>query len=322
MDTRPRIFIIVGATAVGKSETALFAAQTIGAEIISADSIQVYRGMDIGSAKPSMAEREIVPHHLLDVVPVTDGNFNVARFKSLATDAVYDIIGRGKRPLIVGGTGLYINSLVFPLNFSAAEPNFDRREELIALEHANPGCLHSMLVSIDPCSAKRLHPNDIKRIVRAIEVFEQTGKPLSEHGNDFTNKKNLQTEFNPIIAGISMDRKLLYERIDSRVDSMMNVGLLDETRNIIENSGEGVCALPAMQGLGYKQLAAYLCGQGTLEDAVELIKRETRRFAKRQISWFKRDTRIRWFDAGEYSSRQTLASAISDYFISEDMAYE
>ncbi len=317
MDARQNISVIVGATAVGKSETAILVAQKMNAEIISADSIQVYRGMDIGSAKPSQAERTLIPHHLLDIVPVTDGSFNVSRFRRLAADTVYDIVGRGKRPLIVGGTGLYINALVFPLNFSEAEPNFERRNELLNLEYADPGCLHVLLDSIDPCTAQRLHPNDTKRIIRAIEVFEQTGKPISEHGNDFSNKKNLQTEFNPTIAGISMDRKLLYERIDKRVDGMMEAGLLDETKHILAMS-EGVRDLPAMQGLGYKQLAAYLCGEITLKDAVELIKRETRRFAKRQISWFKRDKRIRWFDTADYPSRQELASAISDYFLSED----
>lgn len=310
-ETKPKIFLIVGPTASGKTAASITTAKRINAEIISADSIQVYKGLDIGSAKPSAEEMDGVPHHLLDFADIDDTSFNVSVFRELAIKKIGEIQSRGKNALIVGGTGLYVNSLIYPLNFSQAEPDFERRAELEQLEQNSPGVLHGMLASFDPDSAERLHPNDTKRIIRAIEVFEKTGSTLSAHGGDFANERGETIAFDPVIAGITMDRARLYRRIEKRIDMMMEAGLLDEVDSIIE---KGYASdLPALQGLGYKQLIMYRKGEVSLDEAVELIKRDTRRFAKRQISWFKRDKRIRWFSADE----PEIAERIKDYFLAE-----
>lgn len=312
MTTKPHIYVIVGPTASGKTSASINVAKRMNAEIISADSIQIYRGMDIGSAKPTQQEMQRIVHHMVDIVDVNDGSYNVSQYRTAASECIYDIINRGKTPLIVGGTGLYINSLIFPLDFSRAEPDFTRREELAGMEESQPGILHRMLNDIDPQTAHRLHPNDLKRIIRAIEVYERTGETLSSAGGDFTNARGNEIEFEPMIAGICMDRAILYSRIEQRVDDMMEIGFLDETKRILSTANDR--HLPALQGLGYKQLAMHLDGELGLDEAVELIKRDTRRFAKRQISWFKRDARIHWFDASEYSGGDALSDAIYGYF--------
>lgn len=307
---KPKIYLIVGPTASGKTAASISVAKRMNAEIISADSIQIYKGLDIGSAKPTAEEMDGVPHHLLDCVEIDDLGFNVSAFRDLAVKAIYDIISRDKTPLIVGGTGLYVNSLIYPLNFSKAEPDFERREELLEMERAEPGRLHKLLETIDPSSAQRLHANDTKRIIRAIEVYEKTGETLTSHGGDFANKRGDEIEFDPVIAGISMDRALLYSRIEKRIDIMLASGLLDEVDSILAKGYDRT--LPALQGLGYKQLIMYRNGELSYNEAVELIKRDTRRFAKRQISWFKRDERIRWFYADTLGDM--LADSIFDYF--------
>ncbi len=310
MSDKQRIYLIVGPTASGKTDCSIKVAQKMDAEIISADSIQIYKGLDIGSAKPSVSEMKGVPHHLLDCVDVSDTSFNVAVYREKAIEKICEITSRGKKCLIVGGTGLYINSLIFPLDFSKAEPDFERREELAGLEAKAPGTLHNMLREIDPETAERLHRNDTKRIIRAIEVFEQTGETLSRQGGDFANERGAEIEFDPIIAGITMDRAVLYQRIEKRIDLMLESGLLREVDEILAKGLDP--SLPALQGLGYKQLIMFRRGELSYSEAVELIKRDTRRFAKRQISWFKRDKRIRWFDAG--SLGEDLAGEVLNYF--------
>ena len=309
-DPKQKIYLIVGPTASGKTAVSIDIAERMNAEIISADSIQVYKRLDIGSAKPSLEERRGIPHHLMDLVDIADTSYNVAVYREKALECIRDIAERGKTPLIVGGTGLYVNSLVFPLNFSEAEPDFERREALLALEQEERGVLHGMLERIDPETAQRLHINDTKRIIRAIEVYEQTGVPLSAHGGDFANLRNVEIEFEPVMAAITMDRAKLYSRIEKRIDLMLEQGLLDEVDSIINDGFDS--SLPALQGLGYKQLIMFRRGEIGFDEAVELIKRDTRRFAKRQISWFKRDKRIRWFDADKYGNE--LSSAVFDYF--------
>ena len=317
MHTDPKqiIYLIVGPTASGKTAVSIDIAERMNAEIISADSIQVYKRLDIGSAKPSLEERRGIPHHLMDLVDIADTSYNVAVYREKALECIRDIAERGKTPLIVGGTGLYVNSLVFPLNFSEAEPDFERREALLALEQEERGVLHGMLERIDPETAQRLHINDTKRIIRAIEVYEQTGVPLSAHGGDFANLRNVEIEFEPVMAAITMDRAKLYSRIEKRIDLMLEQGLLDEVDSIINDGFDS--SLPALQGLGYKQLIMFRRGEIGFDEAVELIKRDTRRFAKRQISWFKRDKRIRWFDADKYGDE--LSSAVFDYFNGKDI---
>ena len=299
MMAKKRIYIIVGPTASGKTALSIACARAMDAEIISADSMQIYTEMNIGTAKPTVPEMNGVTHHLLDFVPPSDGTFHVTKFRAAAERCIEEIYAKGKKPLIVGGTGLYINSLIFPLGFTEVEPNDELRAELNALEASQPGILHGRLREVDPVTADRLHPNDTKRLVRALEVFVQTGRPLSAFGNDFANTQNNECPYDASIIGITMPRELLYERINKRVDRMLENGLLNEVDRLI---GKGYDpALPAMQGIGYKQLIAYRNGIYSHDEAIETIKRETRRYAKRQITWFKRDKRIRWIDAAEFT---------------------
>lgn len=316
---KENVFILVGPTASGKTATAIEVAEKINAmlnrnasEIISADSIQIYHGLDIGSAKPSIDDMRGIPHHMLDFVDYNDSSFNVATYRSLVTDIIHAINARGCIPIVVGGTGLYINSIVYPLNFSDAEPDFKRRAALAEIELKSPGTLHDMLAEIDIKTANRLHQNDTKRIIRAIEVYEQTGKTLSDAGGDFINEKGAEIEFNPIMAGINMSRDILYKRIEHRIELMLEAGLLDEVKALLKTNPDR--SLPALQGLGYKQLIMYLDGKCTFDEAVYLMKRDTRRFAKRQINWFKRDQRIRWFDPEDYSGDK-LSQSIFEYYL-------
>lgn len=314
---KQRIYIIAGPTASGKTAAAIGVAKRMNAEIVSADSIQIYRGLDIGSAKPSVQEQCGVPHHLIDCVDIEDRSFNVAMFRERASEKIREIASREKNALVVGGTGLYINALTYPLNFSSAEPNIERREELSKMEDADPGCLHKMLSTIDPATAQRLHVNDRKRIIRAIEIFEQTGQTASAHGGDFSNARGEEIEFEPIIAALCFsDRAKLYERIERRVDLMIENGLIDEVKAVAEKGYDR--SLPALQGLGYKQLLMYLDGECSFDEAIELIKRDTRRFAKRQISWFKRDKRIHSFFADKETA-DGLVQSLYEYFMNPEL---
>jgi len=305
---KPTIGVILGPTACGKTAVSILSAKRLNAEIISADSIQVYRGLDIGSAKPSLAERDGIIHHLLDVADVSNTDFSVAQFQMLADQCIEDIISRGKFPLIVGGTGLYINSLTYPLQFSPAPGDPAVRSALQKAEAAQPGSSYQRLQDIDPDSAKRLHPNDIKRVIRALEVFEVSGRTLTSYGYDFSNQEKTELRYHPIIVGLTMDRAKLYERIERRIDLMMEQGLLEETKAFFDAGFPA--SLPALQGLGYKQLYRYLAGEISLDQAVSDIKIETRHFAKRQFTWFRRDDRIHWLSVNEAESIQSLSDRI------------
>lgn len=305
-----KIALIVGPTACGKTAASIRVAQMLDAEIISADSIQIYRGLDIGSAKPTPDEMCGVPHHMLDVVDYCEGDFSVSKFRQMADKCIADISGRGKVPLVVGGTGLYVNALTFPLSFAGVAADETLRERLREEEENEPGCLYRRLQAIDPQRASQLHPNDQKRIIRAIEIYELSQRPMSEESRDFQNAQEAAPPYDSIILGLTMDRGSLYTRINQRVDQMMEAGLLQEVQRI--HAAGMNPALPALQGIGYKQLLAHLNGEYSLEEAVELIKRETRRFAKRQWTWFRRDKRIQWFDVGTYSDLETLYSQMAD----------
>ena len=307
-----RILVLLGPTAVGKTAVSISLATRLDAEIVSADSIQVYRGLDIGSAKPSLEERQGIRHHLLDIADVSEAKFSVAEFRHLADQCIADITARHRLPLVVGGTGLYVNALTYPLQFTSVPGDEAIRALLQAEEREKPGSLYHRLQEIDPATANRLHPNDSKRIVRALEVYEASGRTLSSYGDDFSNKSQEQPPYRAVIVGLTMRREALYARIKQRVDEMMRIGLLDETRSLYDAGYADT--LPAMQGLGYRQLLRHLKEETTLEEAVEEIKRETRRFAKRQFTWFKRDKRIRWFDVEEYSHMDDLINAIHDYY--------
>ena len=312
---KPPVFFIVGPTASGKTDAAVSAALALNGEVISADAIQIYRGLDKGSAKPTEEEKRGVPHHLIDIVDFDDPDYNVACFMRDATLCIRDITERGRIPIVAGGTGLYVNSLLFPLDFTEVKPDRRIREELAAKEREAPGSLYRKLQSVDPVSAERLHPNDLKRIIRALEVYAATGSTLTEQGGDFMNAREREIPFEPIAAGIRMDCAELYGRINRRVDIMLENGLEEEARRLYEKCGKRPPL--SLQAIGYKQFIAYFEGEATYDETVELIKRETRRFAKRQISWFKRDKRIRWFDRGDYPDRDALAAAIIRYFEEE-----
>ncbi len=297
-----RIVCIVGPTACHKTECAIEFAKRIGGEIVSADSVQVYLGMDIGSAKPSIEERQDIRHHMIDCVPIDAPEFSVSQYREMAKEAIADIQSRGHVSVVVGGSGLYVNALTYPLGF--AVPRNDEIRARLSVEYdQNPQAVFARLERVDPETAKRLHPNDKKRVLRALEVFDCSGKPLSAYGGDFQNEAGEQAPFEPLLFGLNMDRARLYERINLRVERMMEQGLLEEARRIYDANYRR--DLPAMRSIGYQQLFSFFDGDCSLEQAVEQIKQDTRRFAKRQMTWFRRDLRIRWFDVSEFDRRKT-----------------
>ena len=312
---KPTVYFIVGATATGKTAAAVDVALRMNGEVISADAIQIYRRLDKGSAKPDAAEMRGVPHHFIDIVDYTCDDYNAARFGADALKCIEDIVSRGRVPIVAGGTGLYVNSLVYPLNFTEVKPNGLLRNALAAEETAHPGILYERLSVLDADAAARLHPNDMKRIIRALEVCLSTGARLTAQGGDFLNDRKADIPIRPVLAGITLDRQILYDRINRRVDIMLQNGLEDEARELYSECGSR--SIHSMQAIGYKQFIAYFEGECTYDEAVEAIKRETRRFAKRQIAWFKRDGRIKWFDAMQYGSQEKMHDAIFDYFIKE-----
>ncbi|MEL7608464.1 MAG: tRNA (adenosine(37)-N6)-dimethylallyltransferase MiaA [Bacillota bacterium] len=306
-----KIAVIVGPTACGKTDASIRLAEALDAEIISADSIQVYRLLDIGSAKPTADQRRRVVHHMVDVVDLGDRGFSVARYRQSAQTCIDSVRKTGKLPLIVGGTGLYIHALTQPLALGSVPPDEGLRMELVLKERNDPGCLHRMLGELDPASALRLHPNDQKRVIRALEVCMASGKPLSAYGSDFQNAAGNEPPNDAVMIGIAIPRELLYERINARVDQMMEAGFLDEVKTLLKRGYDP--SLPAFQGIGYRQLLDHLDGRLTMGEAMEEIKRETRRFAKRQITWFKRDARIRWFNACDYPSSEEMHREMLEY---------
>jgi tRNA dimethylallyltransferase len=298
------LLVLVGPTAVGKTKFSLDIARTFRAEIISGDSMQVYRGMDIGTAKASPQERALVPHHLIDIRD-PDEPFSVSDFQRLAKEAIADIHSRGKLPFVVGGTGLYIEALCYDFHFSRAgmDREFREKQRKIAAEQGL-SVLFGKLREIDPQAAERIHPNDERRIIRALEVHHVTGQPFSAFF-----QKNRQSPFDLLLIGLTMDRDLLYKRIEERVDRMIASGLVEEVKRLLA-AGCGR-NLNSMQGLGYKEIAAYLHGECSLDEAVALLKRNTRRFAKRQLSWFRHMDEIRWVDVSETEKYTTHLKQLS-----------
>lgn len=283
------IAIITGPTATGKTDSAIAFARAMDGEIISADSMLVYRGMDIGTAKPTPAQRAAVPHHMIDVCdPMED--YSAALWQRGALAAIEDIQSRGKLPVVVGGTGLYIQAVLRPLDFAGAKGQSEAREkwERFLLENGAQA-LHSALKRVDPETAARLPVGDTRRTIRALEVFDETGMTFTER-----NRQNaaLAPRFQAVSMGVDLARPLLYARIDARVDFMLEQGLVAEVEGLLAAGVPDGCT--SMQGLGYKELAAYLRGECTLEQAVEQIKRRTRNFAKRQVTWFNKYGDVNW----------------------------
>ena len=291
MDRKPLI-ILAGPTAVGKTSLSIRLAKETGGEIISADSMQVYRHMDIGSAKITKEEMEGVPHYLVDVLEPEE-EFNVVRFQQMAEEAAERIWEKGKIPLVVGGTGFYIQALLYDIDFTEndGDESYRRQLERKASDEEGASELYEMLKAVDLKAAQEIHPRNIKRIVRALEFYHQTGKKISEHNE---TQRQKMSPYNYAYFVLTDERGRLYERIDRRVDLMMEQGLLDEVRYLKKRGVRKDST--AMQGLGYKELYAYLDGEYPLDEAVRIIKRDTRHFAKRQLTWFKRERDVIWAD--------------------------
>ncbi|MED4603485.1 tRNA (adenosine(37)-N6)-dimethylallyltransferase MiaA [Paenibacillus validus] len=304
---KPKLLVLVGPTAVGKTKLSLTLAQMYDAEIISGDSMQVYRRMDIGTAKATPEERAMVKHHLIDIHEPEEP-FSVAEFQERCVPLIRDIDRRGKLPFIVGGTGLYIESVCYDFQFSEARSDEAFREEMetFALRHG-ADALHARLREVDPESAERLHPNDQRRIIRALEIYKVTGERLS----DRLKVQKRVTPYELCIIGLTMDRALLYKRIEERIDLMIEQGLVDEVRGLLAQ-GVDPSSL-SMQGLGYKEIVSYLEGRATLNEAIDVLKKNTRHFAKRQLSWFRRMKDIEWVDMsqmGEFSTQLQFVRGI------------
>lgn len=304
MKEKENLVVIVGPTAVGKTALSLQLAQQFNGEIISGDSMQVYRGMDIGTAKASDEERAIVPHYLIDIMN-PDEEYSVAIFQQQAQRLITQINQRNHLPIIVGGTGLYIQSVTHAYQFSEADQDAEMRDRLQKYADVEGvEALHRRLREHDPITADRLHPNDVRRVIRAIEIYELTGKRMS----DFQNQA-AYSPYNLKIIGLTMDRAKLYDRVNQRVDVMIEAGLVEEVRMLLD---QGYSAdLVAMQGLGYKELIPYLYGEITLDKAISDIKQRTRHFAKRQLTWFRRMPQLEWYDMTNPDSYEQVVETIT-----------
>ena len=287
--TKIPLIVVAGPTASGKTSLAIDIAKELDVEIVCADSMQIYKYMDIDTAKATKEEQAQCPHHLMDIVE-PDCEFSVADYTELAHKTISDIVSRGKTPIMCGGTGLYIDSVVNDVDFGEFENDYTLRRELEELaKKEGSQRLIDMLSEFDPLSAKKLHPNNLKRIIRAIEFYKVSGIPISEHQH-MTKLK--ESRYNAVEFIIDRERYELYDRINRRVDIMMNEGLTDEVKMLM---GRGYSPeLNSMQGIGYKELIAYFDGKATLDEAVDAIKQNSRRYAKRQLTWFRRNENIHW----------------------------
>ena len=289
---KQKLVVVAGPTASGKTRLAIEIAKRFNGEIVGADSMQIYKYMNIGTAKPTAEERTEVPHHMIDFLE-PDAPYSVAEYTEDAHKVIAEIASRGKLPVMCGGTGLYINSVVDDVTFGDFETDYALREELQKIAEAEgTQKLLDMLAEFDPESAKRLHPNNLRRIIRAIEFYKVTGTTISAHQK---MTKERESRYEPIMLSIAWDRQELYDRINKRVDIMLDEGLFDEVRDMTERGYTK--QLNSMQGIAYKEVMDCMNGLMTCEEAVELIKQSSRRYAKRQLTWFRRDARINWVSA-------------------------
>lgn len=300
---KKEVIILCGPTAVGKTACSLYLAEALGGEIISADSMQLYRFMDIGSAKPTREELAKIPHHLVDFLdPRTP--FSVAEYQQLARKAILQVLEQGKTPVVSGGTGLYINSILYEMDFSVPVKDLAFRKEMEDLaEREGKEAVHQLLMEQDPEAAERIHPNSLKRVIRSLEILREGGKIRT-----FEESFVKTTLYDCRLVGLTRDREELYHRINRRVDLLMEAGLVEEVRNLM-NMGlsEGDIS---MKGIGYKEIIAFLKGECSLEEAVSLIKQSTRNYAKRQLTWFRRYDDIQWFDLSLYPSEKEAGEDI------------
>ncbi|MDD6333575.1 MAG: tRNA (adenosine(37)-N6)-dimethylallyltransferase MiaA [Clostridia bacterium] len=295
------LIILTGPTAVGKTSLSIELAKAVNGQIISADSMQVYKYMDIGTAKITEEEMQGVKHFLVDVIEPKDG-FDVAAFKHMALDAISVIRADGHIPVIVGGTGFYIQALLYDAEFEEEESDSGYRKQLQEIaDKQGAQTLHNMLREVDEASADAIHANNVKRVIRALEFFKKTGKKISEHNEEQRLK---ESPYNFCYFVLNDKREVLYDRINRRVDTMFDAGLIDEVKNL---AGQGFTKNDvAMQGIGYKEVFDYLNGECSEEELKEIVKQDTRHFAKRQLTWFRREPSVTWVDLSEYNSRQDV----------------
>lgn len=300
------LFILAGPTAVGKTDISIKIAKKLNGEIISADSMQIYKYMDIGSAKIKRSEMQGVIHHMIDVVSPED-DFNVLKYKLMAGCCISKIHDSKKLPMIVGGTGFYINSLIFNYDFTEAhiDKNYRKYLENLACEKGRE-YVHALLKDIDPGSFQRLYPNDLKRVIRALEVYKLTGRTMS----DFNRENNIyDIPYNVYYFVLTMNREKLYDRINKRVDIMISKGLIDEVKKLKSMGYDS--SMQSMKGIGYKEILNYLDGSMSLDKAIDLIKQGSRNYAKRQLTWFRKDKRVNWINKDDFKDD----AAVSDYII-------
>ena len=302
------LIVLTGPTAVGKSKLSIALAKAVNGEIISADSMQVYRYMDVGSAKITPDEMDGVPHHLVDVLDPTE-DFNIVLFQQLAKKSMEEIYSKGKIPILVGGTGFYIQAITRDIDFTQSEQDDSYRQELEALAaEKGSSFLHDMLASVDPKSAEDIHENNVKRVIRALEFYKQNGTRISEHNEE---QKEHVSPYNLAYFVLNAPRPLLYERIDARVDEMLKNGLVEEVKTLQRMGCHR--GMVSMQGLGYKEILAWLEGEYPYDEAVRILKRDTRHFAKRQLTWFRREGEVTWVetDKFDYNDSQILTYMLS-----------
>lgn len=302
------LIVLTGPTAVGKTKLSIALAKAVNGEIISADSMQVYRYMDVGSAKITPDEMDGVPHHLVDVLDPTE-DFNIVLFQQLAKKSMEEIYSKGRIPILVGGTGFYIQAITRDIDFTQSEQDDSYRKELEALvAEKGSSFLHDMLASVDPKSAEDIHENNVKRVIRALEFYKQNGTQISEHNEE---QKEHVSPYNLAYFVLNAPRPLLYERIDARVDEMLKNGLVEEVKTLQRMGCHR--GMVSMQGLGYKEILAWLEGEYPYDEAVRILKRDTRHFAKRQLTWFRREGEVTWVDKDkfDYNDSQILTYMLS-----------
>ncbi|MED1606574.1 tRNA (adenosine(37)-N6)-dimethylallyltransferase MiaA [Cytobacillus kochii] len=305
---KEKIIILIGPTAVGKTKTSIELAKKYNGEIISGDSMQIYKGMDIGTAKITKEETEGISHHLIDIKE-PDESFSTAEFQTIVREKITEISSKGKLPIIVGGTGLYIQSVLFDYQFSNAPSDDDfryRLEERAKVE--GNVCIHKKLQVVDPVSAGKIHPNNIRRVIRALEVYHCTGKTMTE----WQSKQELESVYNAAVIGLTMDRDLLYKRINQRIDMMMDNGLLEEVKGF---SDKGLQNCQSMQAIGYKEFYPYFDGLITLDEAVDQLKQNSRRYAKRQLTWFRNKLDVSWIDMSEALDSKGFHKKINEIYV-------
>ncbi|ETI68858.1 tRNA (adenosine(37)-N6)-dimethylallyltransferase MiaA [Neobacillus vireti] len=306
MVEKQKLLVIIGPTAVGKTKLSIEMAKRYNGEIISGDSMQIYRGMDIGTAKITKDEMEGIPHHLIDIKNPSE-NFSVAEFQLLVRAKISEIAQKGKLPIIVGGTGLYIQSVIYDYQFSDVAGDESLRQHLEEkVKEIGNVALHKELMEVDPESASHIHPNNVRRVIRALEIFQLTGKTMQE----YQSKQQPELLYNTALIGLTMERDKLYERINDRVDLMVAEGLLEEVKSLYQ---QDLRDCQSIQAIGYKEIYHYLDGYVTLEEAIENLKQNSRRYAKRQLTWFRNKMVVKWFEMTNVNNFAKKIMEISHY---------